>query len=278
MLDTKTPENIALYHASSMSLAMQEILKPSVVAVTAWLGEDFKAACNSYDRFASENQLTLDSECFYKHNSAIKENYLSRFLRSELTGCSGKELVNDGIYQDLHQLFTDIGFRQYDSEATAEIVNRVLQSRQDLADLFPKATLAINTQINVGSTYPVPHIHNNISFGISVSGPTTIFISPTEALKLKFKVTQPGRLILGQVSDYRPDNTNCTGMVSVAKNHAAIFKGAVDKDLIFSAPENLGAVHLSPSSVSSEPRMFIVSFLYPPGWGEMRLPSVPSVK
>jgi hypothetical protein len=252
--------------------AMKLIMQPGVTLAACSLEHEteFIAACASYERFARSNNLTPASDCFYQLVEEVDRKLGICFLdEHDLIGgvsCQSED-------ENLLQFFNNIGFAQADPKSTQIIIRKVLDNRQLLADLFPGVKNAITTQINISRTFLQPHIHNDIAAAVTICGPTTIFVAPEESKKL------PLRAFCQTGSDlkfcYVPGNfkevCEVDGAMSMRRHQLVLFKGAKTAELPFGEPGNFDTLHYSPADQHGQPRMFIVSFVTPPGWGAMEI-------
>ena len=197
--------------------------------------------------------------------------------RSELRGDSQPAPHADECGNHLKRFFYTIGFVDHDTQSADTIIKHVLDGRSLLANLFPGQTLQITTNIYVGSSVPILHFHDDIAFGMPICGPTTYLMNPEQVESYSFQSID---FVFAKQAHATngPQNWRAPieGLMSVSRNHFLLFKGARGKDLAFGHPDNIGAVHSSPQDEQSIdgtpiPRMFIASFIRPPGWEDMKL-------
>lgn len=118
-----------------------------------------------------------------------------------------------------------------------------------------------------------PHIHNDIACAMEICGPPTIFIAPeaSKDLLLRFHKAEDSDLWFGFAERDPFDTTEVGGAMSIRRHQLALFKGAKTHKLPFGDPSNFDTLHCSPADQPGQPRMLIVSFVTPPGWGEMKI-------
>jgi hypothetical protein len=256
--------------------ASRMILDPNTIAVVTPYGETFRAACKSYETFALQRSLTPESECFYRTETGAPDQAIALGVSNKLTG--GRRVIHDPKAQYmLNRFFDDLGFSEYDSPGSQTIVTKILYCRQLLANLYPGTASSISTQINVGGSVTLPHIHNDIALGMTICGPSTMLVNPEQAQDYRFDIRREQELLLlGSMTRHPETHGHLEGYMSIRKHHFLFFKGAREFGLPFGHPDNIGAVHRSPDDQigmdgSPTPRMFIASFIHPPGWENMEL-------
>jgi hypothetical protein len=112
---------------------------------------------------------------------------------------------------------------------------------------------------------------------MTICGPTTMLVNPEQAQDYRFDIRREQELLLLEsMTTYPETHEHLEGYMSIRKHHFLFFKGARGLGLPFGHPDNIGAVHRSPDDQigidgSPIPRMFIASFIHPPGWDNMEL-------
>jgi hypothetical protein len=259
--------------ANSIDSGLDALKSPTTAAVTVTFDQALKDACKSYSDFARQENLSANSDCFYKLTSEWRQHKIGLFQVHEyhagkIVGCDDTEAA---VKDRFLNFFDHIGFKKFDLKSTEVITEEVMLLRRNLINLFPNKLLILSTQACVGGTYSIPHFHDDIAAGLNVFGPTTQFIDEAAALSMRFKLSrrneENGIAIGHAAGDSREGNE---GRMSIRKNNFILFKGLKNFSQSFGDPANIGAVHLSPKaeSVDNDSRLFIVSFLRLKEWND----------
>jgi hypothetical protein len=259
--------------ANSIGSALNALKSPTTAAVTVTFDQALKDACESYAGFARQENLSSNSDCFYKLTSEWRKHKIGLFQVHEydagkIVGCDDTEAA---VKDRFLNFFDHIGFKKFDLYSTEVITEEVIMLRRNLINLFPNKPLILSTQACVGGTYSIPHFHDDIAAGLNVFGPTTQFIDEAAALSMRFQLSRRNEengIAIGHAE--RGSRDSDLGRMSIRKNNFVLFKGLKNFSQSFGDPANIGAVHLSPKAEpgDNDSRLFIVSFLRLKKWNK----------
>ncbi len=258
--------------ANSIGSGLDALKSPTTAAVTVTFDQALKDACKSYSDFARQENLSSNSDCFYKDTSKWRQHKIGLFQVHEYH--AGKIVGGDteaAVKNRFLNFFENIGFKEFDLKSTEVITEEVMMLRSNLINLFPNKPLILSTQACVGGTYSIPHFHDDIAAGLNVFGPTTQFIDEAAALSMRFQLSRRNEengIAIGHAE--RGSRDSHLGRMSIRKNNFVLFKGLKNFSQSFGDPTNIGAVHLSPKAEpeDNDSRLFIVSFLRLKEWND----------